>query len=168
MKKFGVHALIVATAFAAAPAAHAAQYLSITGPSGVFGNDTVSGVFENVFTFEAEAGFEIASFDIKSIAASAETNLDFTSVTFNGTEFNTVLTGTQEFRNLLSQLVEAGTNTLRVRGVAGRDAAFSGTLAFAAGSNAIPEPATWAMMLGGFGLLGVAMRRRTRMAVTYA
>jgi hypothetical protein len=26
--------------------------------------------------------------------------------------------------------------------------------------NAVPEPATWAMMLAGFGLLGVALRRR--------
>ncbi|HEV2569709.1 PEPxxWA-CTERM sorting domain-containing protein [Sphingomonas sp.] len=33
---------------------------------------------------------------------------------------------------------------------------------------AIPEPATWAMMLGGFGLLGAAMRRRDRMAITYS
>jgi hypothetical protein len=30
--------------------------------------------------------------------------------------------------------------------------------------NAIPEPATWAMMLGGFGLLGAATRRRARTA----
>jgi hypothetical protein len=29
---------------------------------------------------------------------------------------------------------------------------------------AIPEPATWAMMLGGFGLLGAATRRRARVA----
>ena len=27
---------------------------------------------------------------------------------------------------------------------------------------AVPEPATWAMMLGGFGLLGATMRRRAR------
>jgi hypothetical protein len=26
--------------------------------------------------------------------------------------------------------------------------------------NAVPEPATWAMMIGGFGLIGTAMRRR--------
>lgn len=30
--------------------------------------------------------------------------------------------------------------------------------------GAIPEPATWAMMLGGFGLLGGAVRRRNRAA----
>jgi hypothetical protein len=29
---------------------------------------------------------------------------------------------------------------------------------------AVPEPATWAMMLGGFGLLGAATRRRARAA----
>ena len=35
--------------------------------------------------------------------------------------------------------------------------------------NAVPEPATWAMMIAGFGLVGGAMRRRTvRTAVTYA
>lgn len=34
--------------------------------------------------------------------------------------------------------------------------------------TAVPEPATWAMMLGGFGLLGAAMRRRQRATVTYA
>jgi hypothetical protein len=35
-------------------------------------------------------------------------------------------------------------------------------------TTAIPEPATWAMMLGGFGLLGTAMRRRTKATVSFA
>ena len=34
--------------------------------------------------------------------------------------------------------------------------------------NAVPEPAAWALMLTGFGLVGSAMRRRAKVAVTYA
>lgn len=37
-------------------------------------------------------------------------------------------------------------------------AAITGPLA----APAVPEPATWAMMLGGFGAIGVALRRRRR------
>lgn len=32
----------------------------------------------------------------------------------------------------------------------------------------VPEPATWAMMIGGFGMVGSAMRRRTRVNVAFA
>ncbi len=34
--------------------------------------------------------------------------------------------------------------------------------------NSVPEPATWAMMIVGFGLVGGAMRRRHSVRVTYA
>ena len=49
--------------------------------------------------------------------------------------------------------------------------AISGSFSFASeagdGSpSAIPEPASWAMLLGGFGLMGVAMRRRGMRSVT--
>lgn len=33
--------------------------------------------------------------------------------------------------------------------------------------NAVPEPASWAMMISGFGLLGTTLRRRTRTRVAY-
>jgi len=33
---------------------------------------------------------------------------------------------------------------------------------------AVPEPATWAMLIAGFGLVGAAMRRRQKVNVTYA
>jgi PEP-CTERM motif len=41
-----------------------------------------------------------------------------------------------------------------------------GTVQFAGG--AVPEPASWALMLSGFGLAGAAMRRRQSVRVTYA
>ncbi len=35
-------------------------------------------------------------------------------------------------------------------------------------SGAVPEPATWAMMLVGFGMAGVALRRRAKVAVQFS
>jgi hypothetical protein len=32
----------------------------------------------------------------------------------------------------------------------------------------VPEPATWAMMIGGFGFVGAASRRRRATTVTFA
>jgi hypothetical protein len=37
-----------------------------------------------------------------------------------------------------------------------------------AAAPAVPEPMTWLMMVGGFGLIGLAMRRRPKVNVTYA
>jgi hypothetical protein len=34
--------------------------------------------------------------------------------------------------------------------------------------GAVPEPATWAMMIGGFALVGATMRRRHKVAVSFA
>ena len=42
------------------------------------------------------------------------------------------------------------------------------TITYDAASAAVPEPATWAMMMLGFGLLGAGMRRRTTTRVRYA
>lgn len=39
---------------------------------------------------------------------------------------------------------------------------------FDTGVPAVPEPATWAMMVGGFGAMGFALRRRRKVSLTYA
>ena len=52
-------------------------------------------------------------------------------------------------------------NTIEVKGVTSStnvNATYSGTATFA--RAAVPEPASWALMIGGFGLIGAAMRRR--------
>ena len=86
-------------------------------------------------------------------------------MTLNGVEFNIVTLGKAEFRNLFDQALTVGSlNTLVVNGTAGTsagaNASFAGTLSFD-GTPAVPEPATWAMMLLGFGAVGFGMRRRS-------
>ena len=41
-------------------------------------------------------------------------------------------------------------------------------VSFDSASGAVPEPATWAMMLVGFGLLGVATRKRSAIQTTFS
>lgn len=41
------------------------------------------------------------------------------------------------------------------------------TASASAATAAVPEPATWAMMIGGFGVIGAAARRRRRMTVSF-
>lgn len=61
--------------------------------------------------------------------------------------------------------LNAGTITINW---AGTNAPNDFRAVFDVGIEAIPEPATWAMMIGGFGMVGAAMRRRTRITVAYA
>ena len=41
------------------------------------------------------------------------------------------------------------------------------TASIYAANGTVPEPASWALMLGGFGLVGAAMRRRPRTAISF-
>ena len=163
MKKLLLSMTAGVAAIAMAPAANAAQTLTITGPSGTFGDDTVlGGAFTRTFSFLTPAGFNLASATISSVMTGDNnlTNLDFSSVTLNGTQFSTIASGVTEFRNLLNQnIVPGATNNLVVAGNSGGAGSFSGTLSFAAVS-AVPEPATWAFMLVGFGAVGYSMRKR--------
>ena len=43
----------------------------------------------------------------------------------------------------------------------GASTRYSITYVYDAGATAVPEPATWAMLLAGFGLIGAGMRRRS-------
>jgi hypothetical protein len=77
----------------------------------------------------------------------------------------TVDDGTAEQWKLSNYALDAGTYRLTILGSApGIGDSLTGTINFAA----VPEPATWALMIGGFGLIGAAARRRTRTVVTYA
>ena len=58
----------------------------------------------------------------------------------------------------LNAFLDAGIYTLNIEGTRGTTGSFGGNVAFSA--QAVPEPATWGMMLMGFGVVGFALRRR--------
>lgn len=158
-------AFVAAALTAVASPALAVQTMTISGPSGTFGNDGVglagsaTTAFTNTFNFLTPAGFNLANGTL-STSALGTSNIDFTSALLNGTAFTLTPTGTFEFGSLANTALIAGANNvLTVSGLNTGDGAFSGTLTFAAVS-AVPEPGTWAMMLLGFGAVGFSMRRR--------
>ena len=186
MKKLLLSMTAGVAAIAMAPAANAAQTITITGPSGFFGDDSVqagsssvaavpgvggfafgtgpgttggAGSFTRTFTFLTPTGFNLTNVVANNVASDTLTNLDFSSVTLNGVAF-TLTGGVIENATLLNQaLIQGGNNILTLSGVTGGDAALSGNLSFSA-VPAIPEPATWAFMLIGFGAVGYSMRKR--------
>jgi hypothetical protein len=74
---------------------------------------------------------------------------------------STVCCGANSSIGLAPQLFTAGTYRLTFNGTSTVAGADSGTVTIAA-AGAVPEPATWAMMLLGFGGIGMAMRRRRK------
>ena len=131
--------------------------------------------FSDVITFLTPAGFNLASATLTSnyTTTSLTDNLDFLSATFNGNAFSLNPNGQGEYAAIFNQWISPGTNTIIVSGNAGNlsglpqdiNAAIAGQLTFAE-MPAVPEPATWAMMLLGFGGMGVAMRRRRKQGLT--
>jgi len=92
-----------------------------------------------------------------------------TDILFNGTSyFSQVTTGSHGWSLSIDNpltITAFAQNTLEIVGKVKGINGYSGNLTFAA--TVVPEASTWAMMLGGFGLVGGAMRRK-RMAVTFA
>ncbi len=140
-------------------------YANVKGPS-----------FSNSYTFDVTApGFLGAA--LNSANVTFRPGLTFTAVTLNGTSLSLVpsVPGDDDLHySLLSDIAAiVGTNTFFVSGTG--SGSYSGTVAFtpAGGGGtpgAVPEPATWAMLIGGFGAVGGVMRRRrnTRVSVSYA
>jgi hypothetical protein len=64
------------------------------------------------------------------------------------------------FRRFLGDAVQANVATF---GGDGND--YTGNFRILSAASAVPEPAAWTMMLGGFGLVGALMRRRSHTAV---
>jgi hypothetical protein len=93
--------------------------------------------------------------------------LTITGLFINGTEYTVPSNASGQFLAVSGIPIMNGVlNTIRVMGTtSSAGGTYSGTATFSA--TAVPEAATWTMMLGGFGLMGAAMRRR-RVSVDFA
>jgi hypothetical protein len=166
MKTLTMAASFAVLMLAVAPAANAAQTITLNPAapdgsiSGAFmDNGIAAGSFTDTFTFVfPQSGVSAAT--ISSIMTSQLNNVSFSTVTLDGVAFTIDSTGSFESRHLANLPTLAGTQTLIVSGTSGGSGAFAGTLAFALAS--VPEPASWSLMIVGFGGLGVVLRSRKR------
>ena len=159
-KKMIALGLAAAALTAVATPAMATQTIVISGPSGTYGDDAVitQGAFSEMFNFLTPVGYNLTNATI-STSALGGNDINFTSVLLNGMAFTLSPSGVFEFGTMNNfSLLPGANNTITVNGTNTGNTAFSGTLVFAA----VPEPATWGMMLLGFGVMGVSLRRRRR------
>lgn len=168
MLKFAMAIGLATAAFTAMPAQATTTVLSGIGPgdsSAFFGNTSnKSGAINDFFTFTVPVGS--VSGLVGSIALLSKFNVTLTSVLLDGAAvFHQDLTGYEEKWSLADTTIGSGTHVINVMGSWGtKGGSYSGTLNF---SPAVPEPATWAMMIAGLGLVGVSMRRR-KTAISFA
>ena len=112
--------------------------------------------------------------DISTLVVGAQSISAFWLLTGAGAGLSFDLTGISSIdRTVAGQLSLIATGTLNLAGYNPTPGTFSLTTqgnglvqtTFSASTAAVPEPATWALMLLGFGGIGMAMRRRRRPAL---
>lgn len=181
LKKMLLGAGIATMAVAVAPAANAAIF-PIGSPnffitSGTPFTPSISAVFFNGFdtatSFDDSFTFTIpqngtGSGSLSTSFSSALNQLTVTDLIINGTSYAVPFTGNGQSVTLGGIPIVSGVlNTIRVIGfTTGDGGSYSGTATFTAAP--IPEPATWGMMIAGFGALGFAMRRQRKPRVKVA
>ena len=141
-------------------------HIMFNGVAGTFGNPMANtSPFVDIYEFDiSQAG--LLGLTLSSVASGASADVSFSLVRLNppmGGGSNVLLTqgstGTVEFYSISNLAAVAGNYRLRLEGtIANPPASYSGTISFA--PRAVPEPATWAMMVLGFGVVGGVVRRR--------
>lgn len=153
------------------------NFTATPGPDGTFaGSFRVAGLaageFSDSFTFTLPMnGFGSGTVTTSANFFGSANDLDFTSVAINGVQAKiTFLDGERlgevAFQNMVP-ITAGALNTLTVSGLSRGGGAYGGQLAFS--PSAVPETATWMMMLAGFGMMGAGLRYRRRSStVAYA
>lgn len=100
-------------------------------------------------------------YSISLSTSSAPVNFTSAILSDGVTNYALSLVGTQgpnEFWGLDTTFLTAGTYTLTINGTNSNTGSLGGSITITEAS--VPEPATWAMMLIGFGAIGWQLRRR--------
>jgi opacity protein-like surface antigen len=180
MKKFLMAAAAVASIACAAPAAQAATvtFNQINSADLIFfgaedfGATFVKQVgdvlplgFSHVFNFTLDNSY-LSSTGVQTTLIGTK-DIDFTSIFLDGYAFTQVGFDPQkEDWQLLGQVLSVGAHTLTINGKvqgfgATSGATYNGTIQIAG----VPEPTTWALMIGGFGAAGAMLRRKRTLAL---
>ncbi len=166
MKKILVAGLASVIAAVATPASAATSFLG-TFPgsfSTPFGNSSAtSGAISDTFNFTTTVGG--ASGSVISFAQPTK-DIVLTSVKLDGISYTQTFTGATELWQLAVTNLTAGAHSITVLGTwdtAG--GSYAGQLDFNS-TPAVPEPATWGLMLVGFGVAGAALRGRRNALVS--
>ncbi len=128
--------------------------MPISDFDGSFGSfsQVVSGDFSTAWTFTIPAD-SLASSSLTAAKVTFTTGIGFSNVTLNGSALGYSLIGGTQLYSIDDLFVSAGTQTLLVEGTG--HGSYGGSVSIAP----VPEPATWAMMLFGFGGIAMTMRR---------
>lgn len=158
---------VVAGTFAMTTPAMAATNIPLTETvpgSGVYDGGLVTAVSSATFTDEYEFTVPVPGTIASSVITLTITGaLSLTSVLLNNTPLGITVNGTTYTASTMPGGVPTGTNpqTLVVSGKLDKTQSPSGSYSVNIQySSAVPEPATWALMILGFGVVGYSMRRR--------
>ncbi|WP_288484123.1 FxDxF family PEP-CTERM protein [uncultured Novosphingobium sp.] len=166
--------ILIASAMASAVAvcAPAQAVTSFTGQgsstivngSGAFYDTLIpKGDFTDTIDFNVPTD---GSADVGVLYFKVKDGLSNLQASFNGAAINLVNVGGNLFSGGVTRSVLKGTQTITLTGRSAGNGAYSGNVTF---SSAVPELATWLMMIAGIGFTGLAMRRRkTAYSVNYA
>lgn len=134
------------------------------GQSGI-----VAGMFEHIYQFVLPIdGVASGTVSTSAVSLGGAADLDLTSVFLNGVELTGITGALNEFVFANSVPITAGVvNEIVITGLSRGNGSYGGQGVFVP-LAAVPEPAVWAMMIGGFGFAGLSVRRRIRTTTTAA
>ncbi|MBO9582154.1 MAG: PEP-CTERM sorting domain-containing protein [Sphingobium sp.] len=116
--------------------------------------------FDDSFTFTIPQNGVGSGSISTSFSSGSENKLTISSLFVNGISYALTTTASGQSATIGNIPIKFGVlNTIRVVGSTNGSGVYSGTATFAA--LPVPEPSVWAMMIIGFGAVGMAFRRRS-------